>query len=106
LSGPAARGHPRGDEPRAADIREADRHPESAPVDVLQRATLAHARATWRDEPNVSRPYNDERFGQSVRSITDRETLHMLRTISKDEWRERAREAQANGIVNSPFYYH
>ena len=98
LSPAAARGHPRGDEPRASDVREAARHPESSPIGVLQRAALAHARATWRDKET----YSDERFEKAVRAITDRETLNKLRTITRDEWRQLA-AVQEPG---NPFFYH
>lgn len=98
LSLSAARGHAKGGEPRASDIRDAARHPGTAPIEVLQRAALAHGRATWRDESR----YSDRQFEGTVRAITDRETLNKLRTATKDEWRELAR----NQVPGNPFFYH
>jgi hypothetical protein len=105
LSKAAARGHPRADEPRAKDIREAARHPDAAPIEALQKAALANARAVW-GGAETSRPFSDERFKMRVRQIDDRETLNKLRTADRETWRRNAREAQANGVKGSPWYYH
>ena len=106
LSSAAARGHAKPGEPTARDVGEAARHPETVPLDVLRRATEAHARAIFRDErqaPSDPRHrFNDDQVRRNIEQTTDRDTLNRMRTISQAEWRELAR----NQVPGNPFFYH
>ena len=100
LSPRAARGHPRGDEPSAADLRKVARAPSRATMPELRRAAVARARALLGDLPRFDLERVTEHVDRLV-GTSGRRILRKMVDADEDEWRQRA-----SGPGGAPWHYH